>query len=369
MFFKHLTTAILIISFFLLFTGTTFAQYKETRYEATITKILEEKDLTLQDKKQKFQKLELLITTGDLKGKKVNAEHGSIPVTYSPIYSMGDKVYILRANAPGDKDRFIITDYVRNTSLYILFAIFVAVVLLIGGLRGGLSLLGMVVSFSVIFFYILPSISSGKDPIFTAISASILIIPFTFYLSHGINGKTTSAVLGTVLSLIITGVLATFSVDFVHLSGTASEEAIFAKAAQDAINLRGLLLAGIIIGVLGILDDITISQAAIVYKLKETAPNISFSEIWKKSMDIGRDHIASTVNTLVLVYTGASMPLLILFIGSSLSIPDVLNHEMIAEEIVRTIVGSIGLILAVPITTFIASYLVEIKNPKLKFLK
>lgn len=346
------------------------AQLQDSRYEAKVTKILEERSIKVSGKTQLYQKIELQITNGNLKDKKVIIESGKIPLSYLPKYKEADTVFIVKTNVLGDKETFLITDFVRKTPIYILLSIFVLLTIFIGRIRGALSLLGMAISFATIFIFVLPSIISGKDPVFIAVAASIFLIPITFYLSHGINGKTTSAVIGTVIALVVTGILASVFADLVHLSGFSSDEASFVQTmSKGGLNMSGLLLAGIIIGMLGVLDDITISQSAIVYKLKETDVRLNFTEIWAKAMDIGKDHIASMVNTLVLVYTGASLPLLLLFVNSTVPFGDVLNYEMLAEEIVRTLVGSIGLILAVPITTFIASYLVDFKKNKLIFFR
>lgn len=372
MFVKLLKFFIVIFFIFLglLQTPSAYAQLQESRYEARVVKIIEEKQINIAGKNQLYQKIGLNITSGDLKGRNIISENGKIPITYVPKYKTGDEVYITKTNNLGEKDTFLITDYIRRTPIYWLFAFFVILTILVGRLRGTLSLLGMAISFLTIFFYILPNIISGKDPILIAISASVFLIPITFYLSHGINGKTTSAVISTIVSMIVVGFLSNISIEAIHLSGFSSDEASFIQSSTHGlINLQGLLLAGILIGALGIMDDITISQSAIVYKLKETNPTLNFGQIWNKTMDIGKDHIASIVNTLVLVYTGASLPLLLLFVNSTIPFSEVINYEMLAEEIVRTLVSSIGLILAVPITTFIASYLVEFRKNKFLFLR
>ncbi len=259
-------------------------------------------------------------------------------------------------------DFFYITDYIRRGSLFWLFAVFVVLVALVAKWRGLTSLLGMTISFFIIFSFILPRISAGSDPIQTTIIGSFFIIPITFYFSHGFNKKTTVAVIGTVIALIITGILAGFFVESAKLTGFASEEAGFLQVIkQGSINIKGLLLAGIIIGVLGVLDDITVSQSAIVLQLKKANPKLKFEELYKRAMDVGQDHIASMVNTLILVYTGAALPLLLLFIDNPRPFSEVINYEIIADDIVRMLVGSIGLILAVPITTFIASLVAEEK--------
>src|SRR3989344_4577192 len=332
---------------------------KEEKFEAVVTAVKEERQIEINGKKQLYQKLELKATSGRQKDKNIIVENGSIPLVKVQKYKTGDKLIITLSKTADGKDIYYITDYIRRDSLYWIFAIFIGLAVFIGRKRGLLSLVGMVISFFIIFTFVLPQISAGNDPIIIAIIASFFIIPLTFYLSHGLNIKTTAAVMGTLIALVITGILANIFVDSARLTGFASEEAGFLEMMKQGVfNMKALLLAGIIIGVLGILDDITVSQAAIVYQLKKTSPKLSIDVLYSKAMDVGKDHIASMVNTLILVYTGAAMPLLLLFANSSGSFGQVINFEIIAEEIVRTLVASIGLILAVPITTFITALLV-----------
>ncbi|HUQ85319.1 MAG TPA: YibE/F family protein [Candidatus Limnocylindrales bacterium] len=332
------------------------ANLAEKRYEGIVSSVKESKLITTDGPKRIYQKLEVQITNKNLKGKIIIIENGKVPVINSVEYGLGDKVVISATRNSEGKEVFFITDYVRRDSIYILFGIFVAVTILIGGVRGLASLFGMVISFLVIFFIVLPLILSGQDPILVAILSSLFIIPVNFYLSHGFNKKTTIAVAGTIFALILTGVLANLFVNISHLSGFSSEDATFLETAKKGvIQMKGLLLAGIIIGALGVLDDITISQAAIVFQLKDTSQKLGIWALFSKAMDIGRDHIASMVNTLVLVYTGASLPLLLLFVNTPLPFSEVISYELIAEEIVRTLVVSIGLILAVPIVTFLSA--------------
>lgn len=332
---------------------------KEERLEAVVSEIVEEKQIEANGREQLYQKLKLLVTKGSLKGKDIVVENGNIPLANVFKYGIGDKLIVSISKNFENKDVYYIADYVRRDSLYWLFGLFVGLTLLIGGKRGLSAIVGMVYSFFIIFSFLLPQISAGRDPIFIAIIASLLIIPVTFYLSHGLNKKTTVAIVGTAISLIITGILANVSVDAAKLTGFASEEAGFIEAQNPGIiNVRGLLLAGIIIGALGVLDDITISQAAVVYQLKRAAKSLVPGQLFSRAMDVGRDHIASVVNTLVLVYTGAALPLLLLFINSPIPFSEVINYEILAEEIVRTLVASIGLILAVPITTILAAFLI-----------
>lgn len=265
-------------------------------------------------------------------------------------YEVGDDVYVVESG-----DDFYISDYQRLNPQIWLFVLFIAAVLLVTGWKGLGSIAGMFFSFIVIFRFLLPNILNGQDPVLMAIIAALMIIPATFYLSHQISKKTTVAVIGTILTLIVTGLIAVIFAKFSHLTGTASEEASFLSlAVTENLDFAGLVIAGLIISILGILDDITISQASIVQQLKAAKPKIKFSEAYFHAMEVGKDHIASLVNTLVLVYTGASLPLFLLFLDKSEKLSSILNLEFIAEEIIHTLVGSIGLVLAVPITTLIA---------------
>lgn len=332
----------------------TLSSKNQETLEAVVSNIIEEKDIQPmgQQNWQLYQSLELSITKGSIRGKKIIIENGKLPAANIQKYVIGDKVMVSRSG-----NNYYISDYMRRDALIFLFLIFIGLTVYIAKWRGILSLVGMSISFAVIFMYILPNILTGSDPTQTAITASLIIIPVTFYFSHGFNLKTSIAVIGTVIALVCTGILAHYFIDAAKLTGFASEEAGFLQVAiHGAINMKGLLLAGIIIGVLGVLDDITISQSAIVFQLKQANPSLSFYELYRRAMSVGQDHISSMVNTLILVYTGAAMPLLLLFINNPRPFTEIINYELIADEIIRTLVGSVGLILSVPITTFIASY-------------
>jgi len=332
----------------------------ETEYfKGTVTEILEEEQINYEDKSQTYQKLSVLVTNGDFKGEEVVVENGTINMSQEIIYEVGDSVYLSYTRDQLGKSIFFITDFDRTEGLTILFVGFVLLTLLIGVKRGILSILALVISFVILFTFVLPQIQSGRDPVLIAILSSIFIIPVTFYLSHGFELKTTISIIGTFISLVITGILASLFVNITNLSGTASEEALFLQNVGGVVyNLKDLLLAGIIIGTMGVMDDVTVSQTSIVIQLHDLKKNISFGELFTRSIKVGKDHISSMVNTLVLVYTGASMPLLLLFMNNPRPIEELLSYELVATEIVRTLVGSIGLIIAVPITTALACYVV-----------
>lgn len=270
------------------------------------------------------------------------------------VYRVGD-IVLLSAEG-GDENTLIVSDKLRTPSLVSLATLFVIVIILVSGMNGVRSLLGLAFSFMVIFSFVLPQIVAGSNPIVVALLSSILILMVSYFLSHGINSKSIIAVLGTFAALVVTGVLASLYGAATGLTGFGSEEAGFLIETLPKESFYKLLLAGIIIGSLGVLDDITISQASIVEELKHANHRLGFAELFASAMRIGHDHIASLVNTLVLVYAGSSLPLLLLFISSKTGYIELLNYEALTEEIVRTLVASIGLVTAVPLTTLIASY-------------
>ncbi len=340
---KIVTGIICFLLFFTLVAPLSFAQETSTVYEGTVTQVKGNSNVTVQ------------IATGPHKGKSFQINTNTAQTVQKVQYSKGDEVIVSFSKGPGGKDAVYVVDFVRNKQLLLLLFLFAAAVFYIGRWKGLTSFVGMIFSFMIIGNFIIPQILLGNDPVLITLIGALFMTPIIFYLGHGINKKTTVALIGTFLSLIVTGLLAYLFVFFSHLTGFSAEEASYLQLIKGgAVNIRSLLLAGIIIGALGVLDDTTISQAALVEKLKETNKNFHTKELYKHSMEVGRDHIASLVNTLVLVYTGAALPLFLLFYSSRQSFTTVVNQEVIATEIVRTLVASIGIILAVPLTTFIA---------------
>lgn len=306
------------------------------------------------------QKLELLITgektffssSSVFKPKSIVIFNDESLSVSRRVFEAGDKVLLAQNK---DNQTYYILDYDRSGPLFLLALIFLLAVIVVAGLQGLAALFGMLFSFIVIFKLILPLIIGGFSPLIAAVLGALIIIPATFYLSHGVNRKTTVAMIATFFTLLLSGLLAKIFASAANLTGLASEESSYLKiAATDTIDFRGLVLAGLIIGIMGILDDITVAQASIVNQLKQAKPHIGFRELYSRSMKVGRDHIGSLVNTLILVYTGASLPLLLLFLNHSQNFAQIISLEFMAEEIIRTLVGSLGLVLAVPITTFLA---------------
>jgi uncharacterized membrane protein len=262
--------------------------------------------------------------------------------------------------APGAQppSRYFFVDFDRRAPLVALGVLFSIVVIALSRWRGLAALAGLGMSLVVLVKFVLPAILDGREPLAVAVVGGATIMFLALYLAHGLSAATTTAVLGTLASLFLTAVLALLFVEISAFTGLGSEEAAFLQISQQQVNLEGLLLASIIIGTLGVLDDVTVTQASAVWELQRANPEYGLRNLFGAGIRIGRDHIASTVNTLVLAYAGASLPLLILFSVSDRALDQVVNTEIVAEEVVRTLVGSIGLVASVPITTGLAALVV-----------
>lgn len=269
----------------------------------------------------------------------------------SPEYKLGDRLVVSVTNVQGKRIASII-ERDRTIPYLILAALFVAVVIVIGRLQGAVAIIAMALSFILLTAVTIPQIIEGVDPIVVSLLTGLIIVPLTFYFSHGLNQKTSLAILATLISLTITGSLAALFTYLTSLTGYASEEAAAVTFRFGSmLKLSNLVIAGMIISSMGILDDVTISQIGIVHSLSKAKPNMNTAQLFSEAMKLGRDHIASLVNTLVLIYVGAALPMFLLIYKSDIPIWIVLQREAVAEEIVRTLVSSIGIILAVPIAT------------------
>jgi uncharacterized membrane protein len=269
----------------------------------------------------------------------------------------GDKVVLGRyPDAPPDL-RYAFLDADRRSTLVYLAVLFAGAVIVLGGIRGAAALVGLGATLVVLLSFILPAVLEGRDALAVALVGASAIAFLALYLSHGFTTMTTVALLGTLAGLVCVAVLAVAFMALAAITGFGSEEAFIVSALGTSIDLRGVVLGGMVIGALGAIDDMTVTQASAVGELRAADPGMPRPALLTSGLRIGRDHVASTVNTLVLAYAGASMPLLILFVLSEQSFGTVANGELVATEIVRTLVGSIGLVASVPITTWLAVWI------------
>jgi uncharacterized membrane protein len=275
--------------------------------------------------------------------------------------SVGDDVRLIKnqidPNAPVQGDPYTFLDFERQGPLIWLAIAFGVIVVVFGRLRGAMSLLGLGASLVVVFAFVVPAMLSGASPVVVAALGASAVMLLTISLAHGLGAKSMAAILGTTVSLALTIGLALLFSELAYLTGFGSEESSLVLVGNSSISLRGLVIAGIVIGALGVLDDVTVSQSSTVMALRRSNPGYRFGELFREALDVGHDHVAATVNTLVLAYVGASLPILLIFSISGVAVSDALNTEAVAEQIVGMLVGSIGLIAAVPITTALAGML------------
>jgi uncharacterized membrane protein len=277
-----------------------------------------------------------------------------------PELEQGDAIRVARAQGgPVTGTDYTLVDFERRAPILWLALAFAALVVLFGRLRGALSLVGLAISLAVILVFIVPAILDGSAPLAVAIIGSLAVMLATVSLAHGWNEKSLAAMLGTAISLALVALLALAFTNLAHLTGLSSEEATLLLQGGADFSIEGLILAGIVIAALGVLDDVTVSQASTVLALHAANPGLGFGELYGRALRVGRDHVSATVNTLVLAYVGASLPVLLIFSSGEIGLIDAINTELIAKEVVGTLVGSIGLIAAVPVTTALAALLVR----------
>lgn len=359
-----------LILIFVVFPPAASAQeYKEEYLKAEIMGVVEEKEFSIQGATNQYQRIRVKVLEGSERGKNLEIDYGGdVYITPEQKVASGEIVYLAKLTLPEGEIKYMVADKYRLKPILLLLVGFLALVFFAAGKKSVGAILGLIISFTVIIKFIVPQILDGKDPLLISIAGSLFILLFTIYLAHGFNKQTTIAVISTFLALVATGALSVIFVKLSFLTGLGSEEAYQLQiGSTQYINLQGLLLGGIIIGTLGVLDDITTTQSTAIFELAKTDPRLKFNTLVQKGLSIGREHIASLVNTLVLAYAGASLPVFILFVFNPKNLPIeiILNSEMVTEEIVRTLVGSTGLILAVPLVTIMSAwYVTRLSNIK-----
>ncbi|MGA5420912.1 YibE/F family protein [Streptomyces lavendulocolor] len=301
------------------------------------------------------------VTTGKDKGRKFveivqpdaprQLEEGQgVVVAYAP-------------DAPPDL-QYSVTDVNRKVPILVLAGIFALAVVAVGRMRGVMALIALAASFGILTVFILPAILQGSNPLVVAVVGASAIMLIALYSCHGLTARTSVAVIGTLISLLLIGLLGSVFIDWASLTGNTDDYTGLIHGLYPGIDMSGLLLAGIIIGSLGVLDDVTVTQTSAVWELHQADPRMGPRALYRAAIRIGRDHIASVVNTLVLAYAGAALPLLLLFSIAQSSVGTVANSELVAQEIVRTLVGSIGLVASVPVTTVLAALVVSADRPE-----
>jgi uncharacterized membrane protein len=256
-------------------------------------------------------------------------------------------------------ERYQFFDFDRDRPLLVLAVVFALAVLALARWRGLLSLVSLAVSVVVVVQFVLPGLLGSRPPLLVAVVGASVIMITSLYLTHGFNDRTSVALIGTLLSLLLTGAIGAAVVGVSRFTGLADETSVYLGVLVEGIDFSGLLLAGLVIGALGVLDDVTVTQAAAVWELARADPQMSLRGLFTAAMRIGRSHVQATVNTLVLAYIGASLPLMLIFTLTDVGLVDALTTEVVAQEVARGLVGSLGIVAAVPITTAVAALVVR----------
>ncbi|MEU1099892.1 YibE/F family protein [Streptomyces tibetensis] len=314
----------------------------------------------VQEEKGTCKRATIRVDSGDDKGRTFTEIVQ--PDQTRQLHEGQEVVVAYEPSAPKDL-QYSVTDINRRLPMALLAGIFALAVVVVGRMRGVMALVALAISFMVLNFFILPAILQGSNPLVVAVVGASAIMLIALYLCHGLSARTSVAVLGTLISLLLIGILGSVFIDWAALTGNTDDNTGLIHGLYPTIDMSGLLLAGVIIGSLGVLDDVTVTQTSAVWELHEANPSMGWRGLYRAGIRIGRDHIASVVNTLVLAYAGAALPLLLLFSIAQSSVGTVANSELVAEEIVRTLVGSIGLVASVPVTTALAALVVSADRP------
>ncbi len=324
-----------------------------TTYKAQVLKVIstDSQEIAATKVTNPTQEIQVKIISGDKK---------NVITTFSNDYiqlAEGETFFLNHTVRTDGSDFFSVADPYRLNSLLIFVGLFVLVTIIFGGKQGVRGLVSLIGSLALIFYILLPGLLNGISPVLLSIGVSSLIIILGSYITHGFNRTTTTAVIGMISTIVITGILATIAVQSTRLTGFAEEEAIYLNFnTGGTLDFSGLLLGAILIGLLGTLYDAAISQAIAVEEIHHTNPSLSKKEVYKKVLRIGREHIGALVDTLAIAYVGAALPLLLFFVhATNLPFTMIVNREIFATEIIRIVIGSIGVILAVPFTTFIST--------------
>jgi uncharacterized membrane protein len=295
------------------------------------------------------------LTSGPQRGQVVSVDTNT--GAGSAVLRKGDRVVLATTTGPtGTVYEFF--DYQRNQSLLLLGLVFAVIVVAVARWRGVGALIGLAITWAVLARFTFPALLEDRNALAVALVTAAVVLCVVLFVAHGVNARTATAVLGTLMSLGLVGLLGVASVHFTHLTGVGSEDVTFLQVADARISLSGLLLAGMIIGSLGVLNDVTVTQASAAWEIHDANPDQGSRAVFGAAMRVGRDHIASSIYTLILAYAGAALPLLLLFVLGGRGFVPVVTSETIAEEVVRALVGSVGLVASVPLTTALAAFVV-----------
>ncbi len=314
------------------------------------------------------QNLKVRITSGKYKNQVLDIEnHLSDNPAYDILPKKGDRVIVMIEEVDGEIEAYV-TDFQRSNYILYLAIFFILIILLIGRIKGLKAIISLALTILSVFYILLPRILKGADPMPISILVAVGVTIITILLVSGLNYKSITAILGTSLGVIIAGLISYYIGHKAHLTGLSSEEATMLMYIPQNIdfNFKNLLFSGIILGALGAVMDVGMSIASSIEEIHLVNPNLSTKELFKSGMNVGKDIMGTMTNTLILAYTGSSIPMLLLFMAYDISMVEIMNLDIIATEAVRSLAGSIGLVLTIPITAAIGSILIMKQNKREK---
>lgn len=350
---KYLASIILMCAAFTTVQAQEVHQELKETVRAEVLHVLSEEmqDIIGTDTDALVQEVEVRIREGVKEGDVVTFENDLMEL------EEGDSIYVNRLESIDGVEYYTLKDADRRFALVSVAILFACVLIFFSGFHGVRALVSLALSVLVIFFVLVPLLLAGYSPVLVSMGVAGPILALTLFLTHGVHARSVIAFLGTFGAVVVTGGIAVLWVNFAQFTGLSSDEAIYLNfSTHGTLDFGGILLGSIIIGILGVLDDVSITQASVVYELKRANANLSLKELYLRALRVGRDHIGSLVNTLSLAYIGVSLPLVLLLVAAKSSFVLSLNQELVAVELMRIFIGSIGLILAVPLTTLIAAW-------------
>jgi uncharacterized membrane protein len=334
-------------------------EFQET-VKAEVLEVVDqfERSITGTDATTTVQELRIQILEGERVGEVVRLDNDLI------ILSVGEEIFVNRLAAIDGSEYYLFKDVERRFPLLLIVGLFVVFVVWLSGMQGVRAVLSLVLSIGAIIFLLIPALLAGYSPAFASLGIAGLILSVTLFFTHGFKPRVFITFLGTFGAVFVTCMIAWVWVTWMRFTGFSDDASVYLNfATGGSLDLVGLLLGGIIIGLLGVLDDVSITQASVVQELKAANPDFGFKELYQRALRVGRDHVGSLVNTLALAYAGTSLPMLLLYAYSETPAAILLNQEVIAAEVLRIVVGSIGLVLAVPLTTAMAAWYFRNRHP------
>lgn len=318
-----------------------------------------ERDIRGTDATATVQELLIRILEGERAGDVVDLDNDLV------MLAPGDRIIVNRLQAIDGTEWFAFKDAERRGYLLAIFVLLVGLVLWFAGKKGIRALISLGLSIAAIFLILVPALLAGYSPAWVSLGVSIIVLALILFLTHGINPRSVIAFSGTVAAIFMTCAIAAYWVTAMRLTGFGHDASVYLNfQTGGALDFSGLLLGSMIIGLLGVLDDVSITQASVVQELRAANNKLGFKDLYQRAIRVGRDHVGSLVNTLALAYVGAALPIVLLFSSGGSNLAMTFNQEVVAAEILRIIVGSIGLILTVPITTALAAWHFKDKDPE-----